>query len=226
MSGPRTTEELLALTPDEILGAFNGWLVTVARGVGFSQDWDDLIQEGRIAMWKALSSYDGKGALPKWLTYCARIRMMDVASRKKPTTRDPALSNRGHQEPPREAIYHYQRHDDESLDEEGWDLADLDAVERLAGVEWGYHSGSILRALEALSAEHRQYVVLRFWGGVEPRGPRPSGMLDRRAWADAPQTHDELAGPVDHSVWEDEIRERLAFQLQGLGDGFGDRPLL
>lgn len=222
MRGPSTTEELLALTPDEILGAFTGWLVHVAREIGFSQDWDDLIQEGRIAMWKALDTYDGKGALPKWLTFCARKRMLDIAQRKKPTFRDPSLTNRGHREPPRTAVYSLERHQDDSLDEEGWNLADLDATERLAGVEWAYHQGHILNALERLSPEQRHYVVMRFWGGIEPRGPRPHGEAARRSWREAPATQEELAGKVNHAVWEDEIREEMAFHLERLGFGYGD----
>lgn len=67
------------------LGAYRSWLYKLAadllRGGFRDPDIDDLVQEGRIAMWKAYEAYDDcKGTLAPWLTNAARMRMKDVAT--------------------------------------------------------------------------------------------------------------------------------------------------
>jgi DNA-directed RNA polymerase specialized sigma24 family protein len=45
-------------------------------------DWHDLAQEGAVAMWQALDTYDpDKGSLPSWLTVAAKMRMRHVVRR-------------------------------------------------------------------------------------------------------------------------------------------------
>lgn len=66
------------------LGAYHNWLYRTAadllRGGYYDADIDDVVQEGRIAMWKAYQVYDDcKGTLAPWLTNAARMRMKDVA---------------------------------------------------------------------------------------------------------------------------------------------------
>jgi DNA-directed RNA polymerase specialized sigma24 family protein len=66
------------------LGAYHGWLYKTAAGLlpgGYSDaDLDDLVQEGRIAMWKAIDTYDDcKGTLAPWITNAARMRMREIA---------------------------------------------------------------------------------------------------------------------------------------------------
>ena len=65
------------------LGAYHGWLYHTAAGLlgnPCHPDIDDLVQEGRIAMWKALAAYDDcKGTLAPWLANAARMRMRDLA---------------------------------------------------------------------------------------------------------------------------------------------------
>lgn len=65
-------------------GTYHGWLYKTAADLlrgGFNDpDIDDVVQEGRIAMWKAYQAYeDCKGTLAPWLTNAARMRMKDVA---------------------------------------------------------------------------------------------------------------------------------------------------
>lgn len=69
-------------SPD--LGAYHNWLYKTAAdfltGGYYDASVDDLVQEGRIAMWKAYEAYeDCKGTLAPWLTNAARMRMKDLA---------------------------------------------------------------------------------------------------------------------------------------------------
>lgn len=69
-------DQLTAALPD-----YRRWLHHVANEMlpPTSAEHDDLVQEGYIAMWRALDSFDeSKGALPSWLTRAARYRMLDV----------------------------------------------------------------------------------------------------------------------------------------------------
>lgn len=66
------------------LADYHNWLYKTAaellRGGYHDPDIDDVVQEGRIAMWRALDTYDDcKGTLAPWLTNAARMRMKDVA---------------------------------------------------------------------------------------------------------------------------------------------------
>ncbi len=66
------------------LAAYHRWLYKTAAAFlpdGFADpDLDDLVQEGRIAMWKAYAAYDEcKGTLAPWLVNAARMRMRDIA---------------------------------------------------------------------------------------------------------------------------------------------------
>jgi DNA-directed RNA polymerase specialized sigma24 family protein len=66
-------------------GAYHTWLYKTAadllRGGYYDPDIDDVVQEGRIAMWKAYDAYDDcKGTLAPWLTNAARMRMKDVTT--------------------------------------------------------------------------------------------------------------------------------------------------
>src|ERR1700744_704338 len=69
-------------SPD--LEASHNWLHRTAAdmlpGGYYDPDLDDLVQEGRVAMWKAFEAYDDcKGTLAPWLTNAARMRMKDLA---------------------------------------------------------------------------------------------------------------------------------------------------
>jgi DNA-directed RNA polymerase specialized sigma24 family protein len=66
------------------LGAYHRWLykqaISLLPGAADDPALDDLVQEGRIAMWKAWQVYDDcKGTLAPWLTNAARMRMRSVA---------------------------------------------------------------------------------------------------------------------------------------------------
>jgi RNA polymerase sigma factor (sigma-70 family) len=71
----------MTLDPSEVIADYEGWLHRVAgniRPMGDS-DHDDLVQEGRIAMWRALDRYDDVRVetLPGLLTKAAKAAMLD-----------------------------------------------------------------------------------------------------------------------------------------------------
>lgn len=144
---------------DSVLEDYRRWLLKMATVIApYKREvWHDLAQEGWVAMWRALRTYDAdKGALPAWLTTAARLRMTDV------WRRDTWLGTpmvRGHvREKPATPID-----------------TDDDFVTSLLGsapdvfdtVEWGYHEGDIWKALNTLSPKQREYVIRRFWFGHE-----------------------------------------------------------
>jgi RNA polymerase sigma factor (sigma-70 family) len=66
-----------------VLPDYRRWLYREAYAMipATSADLEDLVQEGAIALWRALGTYDpDKGSLPAWLTRTARRRMLDVRS--------------------------------------------------------------------------------------------------------------------------------------------------
>jgi RNA polymerase sigma factor (sigma-70 family) len=153
------------------LGDYRSWLLTQAErilGGHGHPDRDDLVQEGYIAMWRALDTYnEDRGSLAGWLTYRARLRMLECMAQRQWTGK-PAVRDGRHK------VEH--RYVD-SLDREltvgssdqamAGTLADLMAgVEYLEGTELAYHRGEIMAALAALTPAQRKYVEARFWRGM------------------------------------------------------------
>jgi RNA polymerase sigma factor (sigma-70 family) len=153
------------------LGDYRSWLLTQAERILGSHghpDRDDLVQEGYIAMWRALDSYDeSRGSVAGWLTYRARMRMTECVSQRQWTGK-PALRDGRHKV---EAPFV------DSLDRElgsGQDggqtritVADVvPGVEYLEGTELAYHHGEIMAALAALTPGQRKYVEAKFWHGM------------------------------------------------------------
>lgn len=143
-----------------VLQDYRRWLYFMAYQMADSPaDVDDLAQEGYIAMWRALDTFDpDRGALPPWLTRAAKMRMHDVVRRDVQFGQD------------------YKRNpgstDGRSVSLEALaapELADFEdrTADRLAeGVALAYHHGQIHAALQNLPESQRQYVVMRFWFGM------------------------------------------------------------
>jgi len=135
----------------DVLASYRLWLLKMATVLlpGRRCDWHDLAQEGHIAMWRALRTYDpSRGALASWLTTAARMRMTDVVRRGVYT-----------------GMPHHRgrpRHVDIPTAE----LEPAGVSTLIEGVELAYHRGEILDALGRLSPQQREYVLLRFWGGA------------------------------------------------------------
>ena len=66
------------LNVNEILESYRGWLTGLAGAMTIDQELrQDVAQEGWIAMWKAIHTYDpDKGKLDWWLKYKAKGRML------------------------------------------------------------------------------------------------------------------------------------------------------
>jgi RNA polymerase sigma factor (sigma-70 family) len=146
----------------EVIADYNRWLHAVANRLlrdATDADHQDLVQEGRVAMWRALESYDETlGSLPSWLTQAAETRMKDLAWGKgRAFGHEAVRGSRPVEEGP-------------SLD-----ALDEDTVSSLLGyVEEAFHDGEILQAIrEHLTPRQQEYVFLRFWGGLEPTSRDP-----------------------------------------------------
>jgi RNA polymerase sigma factor (sigma-70 family) len=158
------------LDAEVTLPAYERWLHKVAyvfQPPGRDEAYhDDLVQEGRVAMWRAMAAYDpSKGALPSWLTTAAKLRMADVVRRAGTWLgRPPRYGPQPVAEKASPAMSL-----DELLAEGGdsdsimWMLSAADVAESL---ELAYHHGEIMLALNSLRPDQRRYVVLRFWGGL------------------------------------------------------------
>lgn len=126
---------------------------------------DDLVQEGRVAMWRATQNFDsGRGNLPAHLTNAARKRMLDVVMGKKPCFG--TEGNRGRVKVPEAAL--------RAMPEPG-DPDEPLSVDLRASSE---PSDRMCRALAAMSPSARQYIEGVFWGGERLR-------RDRAAWREA-----------------------------------------
>jgi RNA polymerase sigma factor (sigma-70 family) len=143
---------------DQVLGQYRGWLRAVAAGLLTDVELrQDLCQEGWIAMWRALSTFDpAKGALSAWLTYRAYRRMLDCA-------RDRAWLGRPARHQGRTAVRAVTELPAAS-DAEIWER--LTTTDALDGVILAYHRGAILDAVNRLSPAQRRYVYARFWQGM------------------------------------------------------------
>lgn len=126
------------------LEALRPWLTRVAKGlcrINGVVSWEDLAQEGCIAMWKAHQRFNGHGDLTMWLKANARWRMKTAIKGKTDE----------------------QAHD--------WSVNELEvllgAEESLAGIEVAYHEGEIMQAINNLTPKQREYVLLRFYAGFQ-----------------------------------------------------------
>lgn len=144
----------------EILDDYKGWLHVVANSLVDRERHDDLVQEGRIAMWRALETYDEtRGSLPSWLTRAAEMRMRDLAwGTGQPTGHEAVRGSRPVEEGP-------------SLD--GMVEDEIEAL--LGHIEEAYHDGEVMQVIRSeLSPKQQEYVFLRFWGGLDPRSQNPT----------------------------------------------------
>lgn len=150
------------LTVAEQIGNYERWAHAVANDLLDAPDHpdhEDLVQEARIGLWKALRSHDpAKGALPSYVTQGARWQMREAVTRKKWTGQETTKGVR-------RADRHQPTDSLEALVDAGA-TSMLAAADVLDEVTLAYHYGQIHRAVAALAPEHREYVYLRFWAGL------------------------------------------------------------
>lgn len=127
----------------ELLTSYRPWLRVVAANMTAPAQAEDLAQEGWIALWRALPSYDGRAPFDPWCKTVARNRMYNVI---------------------RES--HAARRDERRLLTVGNVEDVIDAGAEVEGIELAYHQGEIATALAHLTAQQRDYVRARFWGGL------------------------------------------------------------
>lgn len=148
-----------------IIPGYTGWLRTVAHGILGTQyeALDDLVQEGFIAMWRAVETLDPeRSPADYWLKRAARQRMVTVVQHDMRWTGLPDRRNGGHERVvgrnrPISLTEIIDRHDD------WFSPIDRAAEYALEGALWAYHDGDLARALDGLSVREREYVFRRFW---------------------------------------------------------------
>lgn len=148
---------------EKILPDYRRWLYKMANEYAASRPAliDDLVQEGYVAMWRALPKYDpAQGHLPSFLTFCARSRMIDVLRRGTWTGKPEMRGSRSVDE-----VAHVDEFDDPDVL--------LGGVGALEGVEIAYHDGEIAAAIDALPEAQRRHVIGRFWLGLDPTSRDP-----------------------------------------------------
>lgn len=173
----QTVNPHLGQTDDEIIAGYHSWLYKTASGMTSNpSDVDDLVQEGRVAMWLALDSYDPeKGSLPSWLTRKAKFRMIEVVT-DGPLTGQP--SRRHGRNPANE-----MKRDTLSLDlprgDGGVNLADLISrdASQFDSAELAYHQEEIANAIMALPDAQRKYVTARFYEAMTGREMQDAGLF-------------------------------------------------
>ncbi len=171
----------------DILKNYENWLYYYARVLEPSRPWthEDLAQEGHIAMWKALRSYDPlKGSLPSWLTTAAKMRMRDISWRNKPLTGEP--SAKGHiREKPATPV-------DTDWD---WVQESVGSQELQESILMAYHQGEIYDAVASLPPRQREYIFRRFWLGETDKSIRNVIPNSPRVWGPA---REELSRKLAH----------------------------
>lgn len=148
----------------DLLARYERWNYAVATG-RVSQadpDFEDLVQEARIAMWQASQKADPEkgGAHAKWLTQAAEWRISEVQRRHTWTGHTKV---RGKVDDPllrKPASI-------EALAEAGDMNFEAVAAEPglLDSILLSYHYGQIAEAVASLPPAQRAYVVQRFWKG-------------------------------------------------------------
>lgn len=165
----------MKLTDDQqrtVLERYRRWLLKVAGEMAAAQGWwrwserHDLAQEGWIAMWRALRTFDpSRGAEATYLTTAARLRMAECLKRE--TWTGTPMVRGHHREKPASPV--------ERMVEPGTQFTLIEDA------DWAYHRQQIMHALALVSPGDRAYVVhcLLNDGACElPNGRRL--MLSRR----------------------------------------------
>lgn len=183
---------IASIVPD-----YTGWLRKLATGMlsPGHEALDDLVQEGFIAMWRAVLSLDLDAApADYWLKRSAHQRMLTVVARGMKWTGSPDRRNGGHESvigaPRPLSLSEASSHPD--LDFEPEDVSIAAAFEQAL---WAYHEGEMAQLLAGLDARTRDYLVKRFWHGwLESELDGHFQVTSRNIWRKAkPQLKEILA---------------------------------
>jgi len=163
-------EEEKLTEEEQILKDYDRWLhIEASKLSSASYDIEDLVQEGRVAMWKALKTFDpARGKLPSWLTYKAKNRMLTCVT-----------SNlwEGTQ---RKTGNHSLKVNPIPVSPEL--IPEMDFCKISDSSDFAYHGKQITDAVKRLTAKQQKYVYMRFWQGmvasemVQEFGYNPNGL--------------------------------------------------
>ncbi|WP_329047070.1 RNA polymerase sigma factor [Streptomyces sp. NBC_01422] len=189
-------------TIDEALADYEAWLHRRAGQMLPPTDHrhDDLVQEGRIAMWQAHNQHDpAKGALPAWLTQNATWHMREVLARRGKWTGSPSRRQGRHavQDLPTESLNELLDPESRHRDETAGGVAP-DIAEQAMGA---YHQAEIAAALAGLTEKQRRYVLHRFWGDAAgPELKAEFGYDPKALWSRTGRraARDQLADSLAH----------------------------
>lgn len=113
---------------------------------------EDAVQEARIAVWRTLTKHPG--ATRSYLDQAATWRIRAVQRGESLTGETRPHGGKDTRPDP-------LRSGTEELE------AALDLSATAGDLDLAYHHGEIMLAIAALPPVHREYVVLRFWGGMD-----------------------------------------------------------
>lgn len=146
------------ISESELVANYHNWSHAVAGAMvnASSSLYDDLVQEALIEVWK-VAQRKPEGVSATYVAKAAKYRMLGIVQGKQMTGADPTPGPK----------FRPAEHDVDWQDEATTDTFQslLVAADALAAVEWAYHQGEIVQALNALPERDRRYVVARFWEG-------------------------------------------------------------
>lgn len=143
-------------------------------------EYDDLLQEARIAVWLQAEAAVGKGDPRAWLSAVSGNRITEAATRQTWT---------GHTRVHGQPTDPLRQNAKQSMDDPDFTLWEsLDGPAWLDGALLAYHRGEIARAIAELSPRQKQYVILRFWHGYGHMEIKREFGMSESTWAGAKQS--------------------------------------
>lgn len=132
------------MTPEQVqeIESFWPWLRTVAASMTTEDRAEDLAQDGWLAMWRGAEKWSGTGNFHGWIRRCAKNGMLTSVRDSK-----------------------WAHNDLRKTVLTGDFPEDIEPVAPAVHPELDYHTREILEALNDLPEKHREYIVLKFWGG-------------------------------------------------------------
>lgn len=144
---------------------YEGWLHHTASGFGDSGLHDDLVQEGRIAMWGQLKKHGSEHV--GFMTSQARLRMGQIV-RGDGQFGNTEKGRSGRDVKPVASVDQF----DVPIGPTQMDIAEA--------ASWAYHHGEIHAAIDSLSPKRREAVVLFLRDGAMTHAQRVA-LADARA---------------------------------------------
>lgn len=173
------------------LADFNSWIHWQAGQMlgGYDHpNHEDLVSEGRIAMWLAHQSYDqSRGSLVSWVTTKAKWKMKSIAwGRGQWTGHEDCRGGRGGHGDPRKGGTQHILVDD-------FTIGHLEPVEEDAAewAMWAYHRGEIHAAIDRLPPAQKA-AVFQF---LDPARSEGLDNAERQNWLRAKR---KLAEELEH----------------------------